>query len=308
MKIWCTFLCWANFKSKQKSTTLVFISCLLNLLLTVYRFFVPQRKLVPIFGRRSTLAFGISGFPFNAAEIKIRREWKERQRKTHQTPKQIPDINKANTMRRILNVSLSARVPREMSTYNVHRQVAPSNRACNYACLILTKFMREFSLQVCTSQANFWPCNTQRDLKHFTRIKASDGCFRGVFWGRFSRRTLELTLLLKLLLHPVHFRCEMPHKVRLQTSKAWVSWRIFTVSFRWSHFPLGPGKSHSLVEVLAKWKCELAEAQRDAGKANIKCECSVQRTNWKQMAQALHRIIFPRFRALFMPLTFRLRI
>jgi len=23
----------------------------------------------------------------------------------------------------------------------------------------------------------------------------------------------------------VHFRCEMPHKVRLQTSKAWVSWR-----------------------------------------------------------------------------------
>jgi len=158
--------------------------------------------------------------------------------------------------------------------------------------------MREFSLQVCTSQANFWPCNTQRDLKHFTRIKASDGCFRGVFWGRFSRRTLELTLLLKLLLHPVHFRCEMPHKVRLQTSKAWVSWRIFTVSFRWSHFPLGPGKSHSLVEVLAKWKCELAEAQRDAGKqtSNASAQCSAQIENkWHRPCTELFSLVFVRF-------------
>lgn len=53
------------------------------------------------------------------------------------------------------NVSLFARVPREMSAYNVHHQVAPSNRACNYACLILPKFMREFLLQVCNSQGNF---------------------------------------------------------------------------------------------------------------------------------------------------------
>lgn len=105
-----------------------------------------------------------------------------------------------------------------------------------YAQLLVTTWHQPRKLFHPTANSS----STQGDLKHFIHIKASvEENFSG-FPRVSSQRTLELVLLLKLLLHPVHFQCESLRKVRLQTSKAWVSWRIFTVAFRWSHFPLFP--------------------------------------------------------------------
>lgn len=91
--------------------------------LTLYMIFHP------IFGRTSTLAFSVSDFPFYAAEIQKRRAWIARQGKRHQTPKQIPDINKANTMRRILNIRRKRAGPVPGPTYKRHHNPANNGDA-----------------------------------------------------------------------------------------------------------------------------------------------------------------------------------
>lgn len=100
------------------------------------------------------------------------------------------------------------------ATRNVRLQCAsPSGTIKSGMQLCLFNFTQIYARILATSlqqPGKLWPCHTQRDLKHFTLVKASDWGFRGGFWGRFGRRTLEITLLLKLLLHPVHFGAKCP--------------------------------------------------------------------------------------------------